>query len=220
MNESKKIQLYSQATPNGQKVSIMLEETGLPYDAHTINIMKGDQFTEDYIKINPNSKIPSIVDPEGPGGKSLSMMESGAILIYLADKSGKFLSTDPALRSETLQWLFFQVGHIGPMFGQFGHFHKFAKDTCDHPYPLERYKKEAKRLLAVLEDRLEDREYLVGDEYSIADIATFPWVSVLNGFYEAGDALELSTYTNVNQWVSRCESRPAVIVGKKVCSIR
>jgi GST-like protein len=219
MSETNKIQLYSLATPNGQKVSIMLEETGIPYDAHTINIMKDDQFTEDYIKINPNSKIPSIVDPDGPDGKSMSMMESGAILIYLADKSGQFLSTDPTLRSETLQWLFFQVGHIGPMFGQFGHFYKFAKDTCDHPYPVERYKKETKRLLAVLEDRLEGREYLVGEEYSIADIAIFPWVSVLNGFYEAGDTLELSTYPNVNEWLSRCESRPAVIAGKKVCSL-
>jgi GST-like protein len=219
MNETNKIQLYSLATPNGQKVSIMLEETGIPYDAHTVNIMKGDQFTEDYIKINPNSKIPSIVDPEGPDGKSISMMESGAILMYLADKSGKFLSTDPTQRSETLQWLFFQVGHIGPMFGQFGHFYKFAKDTCDHPYPVERYKKETKRLLTVLEDRLEGREYLVGDEYSIADIAIFPWVSILDGFYEAGDTLELSTYTNVNAWLARCESRPAVVAGKKVCSL-
>jgi GST-like protein len=219
MNETNKIQLYSLATPNGQKVSIMLEETGIPYDAHTVNIMKGDQFTEDYIKINPNSKIPSIVDPEGPDGKSISMMESGAILMYLADKSGKFLSTDPTQRSETLQWLFFQVGHIGPMFGQFGHFYKFAKDTCDHPYPVERYKKETKRLLTVLEDRLEGREYLVGDEYSIADIAIFPWVSILDGFYEAGDTLELSTYANVNAWLARCENRPAVVAGKKVCAL-
>ena len=162
-----KIQLYSLATPNGQKASIMLEETGIEYDAHMINIMKDDQFTPEYVAINPNSKIPSIVDPDGPGGKPISIMESGAILIYVAEKSGKFLPTDPRLRNETLQWLFFQVGHVGPMFGQFGHFFKFAKDNCDHPYPVERYTKETKRLLRVLDDRLEGREYLVGDEYSI-----------------------------------------------------
>jgi GST-like protein len=211
------IQLYSLATPNGQKVSVALEEMNIPYEAHTINIMKNDQFTDEYIKISPNSKIPAIVDPDGPDGNSLSIMESCAILIYLADKSGMFLSSDPVLRNKTLQWIFFQAGHIGPMFGQFGHFFKYAKDSCDHPYPVERYTKETRRLLQVLEDRLTESKYVATDEYSIADIAIFPWVSALSEFYEANEQLELDKYTHVHAWLQKCLERPAVTKGMKVC---
>nr|WP_238322546.1 glutathione S-transferase N-terminal domain-containing protein [Kordiimonas gwangyangensis] len=184
----KPIQLYTLATPNGQKVSIALEEMGLPYEAHRIEIGEGDQFKPDFVAINPNSKIPAIVDPNGPiGGEDagdtepLSVMESGAILLHLAERSGKFLPTDPRKRAETIQWLFFQMAGVGPMFGQLGHFYKFARANCDHPYPVERYTKEVKRLLGVLEARLEGRDYLV-DEYTIADMATFPWVNCLKSF--------------------------------------
>lgn len=214
---SDKIKLYSLATPNGQKVSVALEELGLEYDAHKIDIMNGDQFSDEFIKVNPNSKIPAIIDPDIGDGKELAIMESGAILLHLADKTGKLISSDPRLRSETLQWLFFQVGGVGPMFGQFGHFYRYAKDKCDHPYPVQRYTNEAKRLLAVLDKRLEGRDYLVGNEYSIADISIFPWVDCLEKFYEANDQLELNTFKNVNNWLERCLERPAVKVGMGVC---
>lgn len=213
---SEKIQLYSMATPNGQKVSIALEEMQLPYEAHLVHIGNGDQFKPDFIKINPNSKIPAIVDT-GADGKPLAIMESGAILIHLAQKSGKFLSSDPRLYSETLQWLFFQVGGVGPMFGQFGHFFKYAKDKCDHPYPLERYTNESKRLLGVLDQRLEGRTYLVGEQYSIADMATFPWVNGLSVFYKADEILELSKFKNVRAWVDRIAARPLTAKGLTVC---
>ena len=216
---SKNIQLYSLATPNGQKVSIALEEMGLPYEAHTVKIGKGEQFTPEFIRINPNSKIPAIVDPLGPDGESISIMESGAILLYLAEKSGKFLSTDPRLRLETMQWLFFQMAGVGPMFGQFGHFFKYAKDKCDHPYPLERYKTESRRLLGVLNTRLEGRDFLVGKEYSIADMATAPWVGALDWGYGAKNVLELEQFSNVMKWYERCFSRPKTIAGSKVCPI-
>ncbi|CAI7842570.1 unnamed protein product [Closterium sp. NIES-53] len=177
---SSRVQLYSLATPNGQKVSIALEEMEIPYDAHTINIMKDEQFTPEFIAINPNSKIPAIVDPMGaPDGTPLKIFESGAILLYLAEKSGKFLPQDAVQRWETLSWLFFQMGGVGPMFGQFGHFFKYARDKCDHPYPTERYTNEARRLLGVLEKRLEGREFLIDAGYTIADMATFPWVICL-----------------------------------------
>jgi GST-like protein len=211
------IQLYSLATPNGQKVSIALEEMKIPYEAHTINIIKGDQFTDEYIAISPNSKIPAIVDSDGPGGTQISIMESCAILMYLADKSGTLISTDPVLRNETMQWLFFQAGHVGPMFGQFGHFFVYAKDSCDHPYPVERYAKETKRLLSVLEERLSTSEYIIADGYSIADIAIFPWVSALSMFYKAQEELELDEYAHVNAWLQKCMERPAVTAGMKVC---
>jgi len=216
---SKNIQLYSLATPNGQKVSIAMEEMGISYDAHLINIKTGEQFSDEYIKINPNSKIPAIIDPHSPDGQPLVIMESGAILIYLADKSGKFLSNNPRARSETLQWLFFQVGHVGPMFGQFGHFYRFGKDKCDHPYPLDRYTVETRRLLGVLDKRLKNRSYLVNDEYSIADIATFPWVGCLDNFYAASEDLGLADFKCVQQWYECCANRPAAIRGAKVCVI-
>lgn len=212
-----KIQLYSLATPNGQKVSVALEELGLEYDAHTINIMTGDQFTPEFIKLNPNSKIPAILDPNGPDGKEIAMMESGAILLYLAEKTGKLIPSDPRKKNETIQWLFFQMASIGPMFGQFGHFYKYAGDKCDHPYPVERYTNEAKRLLKVLDTRLEGQDYIIDGEYTIADIAIFPWVSCLSKFYEADKQLGLADFKNVNRWLSTCLERPAVKVGMNIC---
>ncbi|HYQ43652.1 MAG TPA: glutathione binding-like protein [Polyangiaceae bacterium] len=213
-----KLQLFSLNTPNGIKVGVALEELQIPYEAHTVNILKGDQFTDAYKSISPNSKIPAIVDLNGPGGTPFALMESGAILIYLAERAGRLLPTDPAQRFKCLQWLFFQVGHIGPMFGQFGHFFKYARDKCDHPYPLERYTTEARRLLGVLNHELSDKEYLIG-EYSIADIATVPWVNGLGTSYGAGDVLPLSEFPNVKAWVERIVSRPAYQVGKNVAKL-
>jgi GST-like protein len=216
---SNTLQLYSLATPNGQKVSVALEEMGLSYDAHKIDITKGEQFSEDFVKINPNSKIPALVDPVGDNGKPLVIMESGAILVYLAEKSKKFLPADPAKRSEVLQWLFFQVGGVGPMFGQFGHFHKYAKEKCDHPYPKERYATEAKRLLNVMEKQLGKNEFLAGSEISIADFATVPWVIGLDAFYKATEVLELGKFKNVNRWVNTFKDRPAFQKGMEVCPL-
>ncbi len=211
------IQLYSFATPNGVKASIALEEMGIEYAAHKINIMEGDQFTPDFIKMNPNSKIPAIQDPNGPNGETINIMESGAILIYLAQKTGKLLPTDPVQNSQVLQWLFFQVGHIGPMFGQFGHFLRFATDQCDHPYPVERYTKETKRLVEVLDKQLTGQDFIANNQYSIADIAIFPWVNCLTEFYKADDILDMPSFKNVNRWLASCMSRPAVQKGMKVC---
>lgn len=211
-----KIQLYTLGTPNGLKVNIALEEMGLPYEAHIVNFGTNDQKSEEFLSINPNGKIPTIIDPDGPGGERHVMMESGAILLHLADKSGKLIPQDPALRSECIQWLFFQVGHIGPMFGQFGHFYKFAGEKCDHPYPTERYKDETRRLLGILEQRLEGRTWLMGDQYTIADIAIFPWCGTLSGFYEAGEILGLSDFPKVTDWVKRCTERPATARGRAI----
>ena len=212
--EPNHIQLYSLATPNGQKIGIALEEMGLDYEAHKIDIMGGDQFDDGYVVINPNSKIPSIIDPNGPDGEPIAMMESGAILLYLAEKTGKFIPSDTAGRWEVTQWIFFQMASVGPLFGQFGHFFKFAVGKTKDDYALERYTGEAKRLLGVLDKRLADRDYLVGD-YSIADIATFPWVMALD-FYEGKDALEYSSFSNIEPWVERCRQRPAVQRGLAV----
>ena len=209
-----RIQLYSLATPNGQKIGVALEETGLPYEAHRIDIMKGDQFDEDYLRLNPNGKIPSLVDPDGPGGEPIALMESGAILLYLAEKSGKLLSSDPALRWEATQWLFFQMGSVGPMFGQFGHFYKFAKGKTDE-YGAERYAKETSRLLAVLEKRLEGRTFLVGEALSIADIAIVPWINALD-FYEGKERVGYGELKNVPAWVERVSSREAYQRGIEV----
>jgi len=213
-----KLQLFSLNTPNGIKVALALEELQIPYEAHTVHIGKGEQFTDAFKSISPNSKIPAIVVLDGPGGKPLTLMESGAILIYLAERAGRLLPSDPAQRFKCLQWLFFQVGHIGPMFGQFGHFFKYARDKCDHPYPLERYTNETKRLLGVLEHELSDKEYLLG-EYTIADIATVPWVNGLTVNYAAVDALQLAEFPNVQAWVDRIVLRPAYQVGKDVTKL-
>lgn len=209
------IQLYTLPTPNGQKVSIMLEGVGLEYEPHRIDIMKGDQFDPDFIEMNPNSKIPVLIDPNGPGQQPMVMMETGAILIYLAEKTGKFLPTDPITRLETLQWLFFQVAHIGPMFGQFGHFYKFAADKVTDDYPMFRYRNEAKRLLAVLEHRLEARQWLMGDELTIADIAVAPWLKALD-VYEAHDELGTQSFVNVLTYRDRFYELPFVQRGSIV----
>ena len=213
-----KIQLFSLNTPNGIKVALGLEELQIPYEAHVVNILKGEQFTDAYKSISPNSKIPAIVDLNGPGGKPFALMESGAILIYLAERAGRLLPTESGLRFKCLQWLFFQVGHIGPMFGQFGHFFKYARDKCDHPYPLERYTNEAKRLLGVLNQELSTKEYLIG-EYTIADIATVPWVNALSASYGAGDVLPLSEFPHVQAWVERIALRPAYRIAKDVAKL-
>lgn len=213
-----RIQLYSLGTPNGQKVAIALEEMVLPYEAHRIDIMQGDQFTDEYIAINPNSKIPAIVDPDGPNGEPFSVFESGAILVYLAEKSGIGWPIDPAARSECLQWLFFQVGGVGPMFGQFGHFYKYAKENI--PYAIERYQKETRRLLGVLEKRLRDRDFLVGDGYTIADMATFPWVGGLDTGYKAAELLQLDAdFPAVMDWHYRCQHRPASLRARDVTKL-
>jgi GSH-dependent disulfide-bond oxidoreductase len=211
-----RIQLYSLNTPNGVKVSIMLEETGLPYEPHLVDIMKGDNRTAEFLSLNPNGKIPAIIDPDGPGGKPLGLFESGAILLYLADKTGKFISADPAQRWETIQWVFFQMAAIGPMFGQVGYFHKFAGKEIADKRPLERYVVESKRLLDILDKRLEGRTWLMGDDYTIADISTLGWVRNLITFYEARDLVEYDSFTHVVAWLERALARPAVKRGLEI----
>ena len=204
-----RIQLYSLPTPNGVKVSIMLEETGLPYEPHLVDFNTNDQHSPEFLSLNPNGKIPAIIDPNGPGGKPLGLFESGAILIYLAEKSGKFLPTDPARRYETIAWLMFQMGGLGPMFGQLGFFHKFAGREYEDKRPRDRYVAESKRLLGVLENRLEGRDWIM-DDYSIADIATLGWVRNLIGFYDAREIVDYDSLTNVPAWLDRGLARPAV----------
>lgn len=205
-----RIQLYSLPTPNGVKVSIMLEETGLPYEAHTINIGQNETWTPAFLSLNPNGKIPAIIDPDGPGGQPLGLFESGAILIYLAEKTGKFLPQEPAARIMAIQWVVFQMAAIGPMFGQLGFFHKFAGREIEDKRPLERYRAESQRLLGVLETRLADRQWIMGDSYSIADIATLGWVRNLIGFYGAGEIVDYASLKHVPAWLERGLARPAV----------
>ena len=204
-----RIQLYGLPTPNGVKVSIMLEETGLPYEPHLVDIMKNESWTPEFLSLNPNGKIPAILDPDGPGGKPLGLFESGAILLYLAEKSGQFLSSDPAKRHETIAWLMWQMGGLGPMFGQLGFFHRFAGREYEDKRPRDRYVTESKRLLGVLENRLEGREWIM-DDYSIADIATLGWVRNLITFYEAREIVDYDSLTNVPAWLERGLKRPAV----------
>ncbi len=211
-----RIQLYSLPTPNGVKVSIMLEETGLPYEAHLVSFDTGDQNSPEFLSLNPNNKIPAILDPHGPGGKPMPLWESGAILVYLAGKSGKFLSDDPAGRYQVLQWLMFQMGGVGPMFGQVGFFNKFAGKDFEDKRPRDRYVAESKRLLRVLDQRLEGRDWIMGNEYTIADIATFPWVRNLAGFYEAGDLVGIQDFANVNRVLDAFLARPAVAKGLNI----
>ncbi|UWQ03697.1 glutathione S-transferase C-terminal domain-containing protein [Aliiroseovarius crassostreae] len=203
------IQLYSLPTPNGVKVSAMLEETGLDYEPHLVNFGTDDQFTPEFLSLNPNNKIPAIIDPNGPNGAPLPLWESGAILIYLAEKSGKFLPTDPARRAETLQWLMWQMGGLGPMLGQFGFFHAYAGKEIDDKRPRDRYLNEGKRLLAVLDQRLEGRDFIMGEDYTIADIAAWPWIRAIMTGYDAAEEMELSKFSNVMEWFDRCWSRPA-----------
>ena len=209
------IQLYSFPTPNGVKVSIMLEETGLAYEAHAVNIGQNETWGPEFLSLNPNGKIPAIIDPHGPGGKPLALFESGAILIYLAEKTGQFMSADPARRYETMQWVMFQMAAIGPMFGQVGFFHKFAGAAFEDKRPRDRYVTEAKRLLGVLETRLTGRDWIM-DDYSIADIATLGWVRNLIGFYGAGDLVDYASLKNVPAWLERGLARPAVERGLNI----
>jgi len=203
------IELYTWGTPNGRKVSIMLEECGLPYNIHKINIGTNiEQFTADYLKINPNGKIPAIVDPDGPEGAPISLMESGAILVYLAEKSGKFLPRAGGARYKTLEWLMFQMGGVGPMFGQVHHFVRSAKEKV--PYGIERYSKEKDRLYGVLDKRLGEQAYLAG-EYSIADMATYPWVS-----RHEWHNTDLNDFPGVKRWFDAISVRPAVQRGMAV----
>ncbi|MGV0760113.1 glutathione S-transferase N-terminal domain-containing protein [Tistrella mobilis] len=205
-----RIQLYSLATPNGVKVSIMLEETGLPYEAHLIDIMKNETWTPEFLSLNPNGKIPAIIDPAGPDGRPVGLFESGAILLYLAEKTGRFLPADPVARIETIQWVFFQMAAVGPMFGQLGFFHKFAGREIEDKRPLERYRAESERLLGVLESRLDGRDWIMGDDYTIADISLLGWVRNLIGFYGAGDLVHFEKLVNVPAWLERGLARPAV----------
>jgi len=213
-----RIQLYSLNTPNGVKVSIMLEETGLAYEPHLVDITNHESHTPEFLSLNPNGKIPAIIDPAGPGGKPIALFESGAILLYLADKSGRFIPAEPARRWECIQWVFFQMAAIGPMFGQLGYFNKFAgKDIADKR-PLQRYVKESKRLLKVLDDRLAGRDWMMGDDYSIADIATLGWVNNLITFYEARELVDYDHLAQVPAWLERALARPAVARGLHIPS--
>jgi len=205
-----RLQLYSLPTPNGVKVSIMLEEIGLPYEAHFINIMANETWTPEFLSLNPNGKIPAIIDPDGPGGKPIGLWESGAILLYLAEKTGKLLPADAAERYQTIQWVFFQMASVGPMFGQVGYFYKFAGSQIEDKRPLERYRDESKRLLGVLEDRLDGRQWIMGDAYTIADISLFGWVRNLVGFYGAGELVGYDSLKHVPAWLERGLARPAV----------
>jgi GST-like protein len=205
-----RLQLYSAPTPNGVKVSIALEETGIPHEPHFVNIMADETWNPEFQSLNPNGKIPAILDPDGPGGAPFGLWESGAILIYLAEKSGKLLPADPAGRYEAIQWVMWQMGGLGPMFGQLGFFHKFAGREIEDKRPRDRYAKESARLIRVLETRLADREWLVGDDFSIADIASLGWVRSLTGFYEAGDLVGYHELRHVPAWLERALARPAV----------
>ena len=207
-----RLQLYSLPTPNGVKVSIMLEEIGLPYEPHAIDIGKNESWTPEFLSLNPNGKIPAIIDPDGPGGKPLGLFESGAILLYLADKTGKLAPADPARRYECIAWVFFQMAFIGPMFGQVGYFFKFAGKEIEDKRPLARYRDESKRLLGVIETRLEGggRDWIMGDEFSIADISMLGWVRNLVNFYGARDIVEFDKLKRVPAWLERGLARPAV----------
>jgi GST-like protein len=211
-----RLQLYSLPTPNGVKVSIMLEEIGLPYEPHLVSFETHDQMSPEFLSLSPNNKIPAILDPDGPGGKPLALFESGAILLYLADKTGRFIPQDAAGRYETIQWLMFQMGGIGPMFGQLGFFNKFAGKDYEDKRPRDRYVAEAKRLLGVLDKRLDGRNWVMGDSYTIADIAIFPWVRNLIGFYEAGDLVGFSDFKNVARTLEAFVARPAVAKGLSI----
>jgi len=203
------IDLYTWGTPNGRKISIMLEEIGLPYDVHPIDITKDEQFAPDFLAVSPNNKIPAIVDPDGPGGEPISLFESGAILIYLADKTGRFFPDEPRARYRTLEWLMFQMGGVGPFFGQAHHFRRFAKEKI--PYAIDRYTNETRRLYGVLDKRLGVVPYLAGDDYTIADVATYPWTS-----RHEWQGVDLAEFANVKRWFDAVAARPAVDKGMRV----
>jgi GST-like protein len=211
-----RLQLYSLPTPNGVKVSIALEETGLAYEPHLVRFDTQDQTSPEFLSLNPNGKIPAIIDPNGPGGQPLGLFESGAILVYIAGKTGQLMPAGDAARFETLQWLMFQMGGIGPMFGQLGFFNKFAGKDYEDKRPRDRYVAESRRLLNVLDKHLAGREWITGDAYSIADIATFPWVNNLVGFYEAGGLVGFDDFINVKRTLAAFLARPAVQRGLKI----
>ncbi|MBV8261325.1 MAG: glutathione S-transferase N-terminal domain-containing protein [Paraburkholderia sp.] len=211
-----RIQLYSLPTPNGVKVSIMLEESGLAYEPHLVRFDTNDQMSPEFLSISPNNKIPAILDPNGPGGEPVALFESGAILIYLADKCGTFLAREGAVRYETIQWVMFQMGGIGPMFGQVGFFHKFAGKEYEDKRPRDRYVAESRRLLGVLDQRLDGRKWIMGDDYTIADMATFGWVRNVVGFYEAADLVGYGDFRNVARVLEAFLARPAVERGLNI----
>jgi len=210
------LQLYSSPTSNGVKVSIMLEEIGLRYEAHAIDLAGLETWTPPFLSLNPNGKIPAIIDPNGPEGRPIALFESGAILIYLAEKSGKLLPARPTARYETLQWLFLQVGGVGPTFGQLAYYHKFAGRELEDKRPFERYRAETQRLLGVLEGRLEGREWIMGDELTIADISLIGWIRNLTAKLDAGPLVHYEDLKNVPAWVERCLARPAVQRGLNI----
>jgi len=212
-----RLQLYSFPTPNGVKVSIMLEEIGLPYEAHAVNIMQNENKSAGFLALNPNGKIPAIVDPNGPDGKPIGLFESGAILVYLAEKTGQLIPADAAGRYEALQWVFFQMGGIGPMFGQVGFFHKFAGKDYEDKRPLKRYADESKRLLGVLETQLKaGGPWIMGKDYSIADVSMIGWVRNLVGFYDAAQVVDFHEFEHVQAWLDRALERPAVQRGLNI----
>ncbi len=211
-----RLQLYSLPTPNGVKASIMLEETGLPYEPHAVSFDRNDQHSPEFLSLNPNNKIPAILDPNGPGDKPIPLFESGAILIYLAEKTGQFMPRDAARRYETIQWLMFQMGGIGPMFGQVGFFNKFAGKDYEDKRPRDRYVAESTRLLGVLDRRLAGGAWIMGDDYTIADVATFPWVRNLIGFYEAGELVGIENFPHVTRTLNAFLARPAVKRGLEI----
>jgi GST-like protein len=211
-----RIQLYSLPTPNGVKVSIMLEETGLSYEPHRVEFATNDQLSPEFKSLNPYGKIPALLDPNGPGGKPFALFESGAILVYLAGKAGQFIPQDIAGRYQTLQWLMFQMGGVGPMFGQLGFFHKFAGREYEDKRPRDRYVTESKRVLGVLNDRLASREWMMGDNYTIADMAILPWVRNLVGFYGAGDIVGITDFPHVTRALNAFIARPAVARGLEI----
>jgi GST-like protein len=211
--DPQRLQLYSLPTPNGVKASVMLEETGLAYEPHLVDFDRNDQVSPEFLSLNPYGKIPAILDPNGPGGRPLPLFESGAILIYLAEKTGKLLPHEPAARHQTLQWLMWQMGGVGPMFGQVGFFHKFAGKDFEDKRPRDRYVTEARRLLKVLDGRLAGRNWVMGDEYTIADIAIFPWVRNLVGYYGAGELVGVAEFREVTRALDAFVARPAVARG-------
>ena len=211
-----RLQLYSLPTPNGVKVSIALEEMGLPYEPHAIDIGKNESWTPEFLSLNPNGKIPAIIDPDGPGGAPFGLFESGAILLYLSDKTHKLVPADAARRYETIQWVFFQMAFIGPMFGQVGYFYKFAGKDIPDKRPLERYRAESRRLLGVLETRLAGRQWIMDDDFTIADVSMLGWVRNLVGFYGARDLVEFDTLKHVPAWLERALARPAVQRGLEI----
>jgi GSH-dependent disulfide-bond oxidoreductase len=211
-----RLQLYSLPTPNGVKVSIALEELGLPYEPHLVSFETNDQTSPEFLSLNPNNKIPAILDPDGPGGKPLALFESGAILLYLADKTGQLIPQDAAARYETIQWVMWQMGGLGPMLGQLGFFHKFAGKDYEDKRPRDRYVAESKRLLGVLDQRLAGRQWVMGDQYTIADIAILPWVRNLVGFYGAGDLVAFDQFTELKRVLDVLVARPAVVKGLNI----